>query len=132
MGKERKKSKKQLAKEEEERRLFEAEEAEIAQLRQIEREKKIAAKKKLAEEKKQQAQDGARKLWSILWEGNLSENELKQSRVIFNELDSDNNGFLDKQELDTALRTLDIEASSDEMQMLKKEADVDGNGSPSF
>lgn len=62
----------------------------------------------------------------------LSEEEINEFREIFNLVDKDGGGSIDKEELAELMDTLGIEATAEEIDHMVGEIDVDGDGDIDF
>lgn len=62
----------------------------------------------------------------------LAKSQLNELRRVFDDIDSDNSGYLSKRELRQCFRDLEIRVSEDEMDTVMHQMDTDSNGKISF
>lgn len=62
----------------------------------------------------------------------LAKSQINELRRVFDDIDSDNSGYLSKRELRQCFRNLEIRVSEDEMDTVMHQMDTDSNGKISF
>lgn len=75
-------------------------------------------------------QSGRNKGSSVM--DSLSRSQINELRRVFDDIDSNNSGFLSKRELRQCFRNLEIRVSEDEMDTAIDQMDIDSNGRISF